>query len=193
MGIHTGPVSRVKDINAERNVAGGGINLAQRVMDCGGAGHILVSSAMADILSDVGRWRATLHDLGEAEVKHGVLIRIFNLYTADAGNPQTPQKLNTARKRKRIRKGAIVALVLVLLAAAGFVWFLHLNREPTVRSFTVTPSEVASGDTVMIDWDVINADDVELELEQVPFGQVTRICLINRFVSGHGLSRAVMG
>ncbi|MGO9516904.1 MAG: adenylate/guanylate cyclase domain-containing protein [Candidatus Korobacteraceae bacterium] len=172
MGIHTGPVFRVQDINAARNVAGGGINLAQRVMDCGDAGHILVSSAMADVLSDVRRWKATLHDLGEAEVKHGVRVHIFNLYTADAGNPQTPQKLRAAKTRKTIRRSEIVAGVLVLLAAAGFVWFLY--AEPTVRTFDVIPGEATSGETVTLHWDVINANDVELELEQVPFGEVTK-------------------
>src|SRR5580704_7871721 len=72
MGIHTGPVQRLEDINANRNVAGGGINLAQRVMDCGDAGHILVSSAVADMLSHRTIWKLMLHHLGAAEVKHGV-------------------------------------------------------------------------------------------------------------------------
>src|SRR5208283_5397513 len=93
MGVHTGPVYRVADINAARNVAGGGINMAQRVMDCGDAGHILVSHAVADVLSQLGTWNRSLHDLGEAEVKHGVRIHIYNLFTDDAGNPALPQKL----------------------------------------------------------------------------------------------------
>ena len=78
MGIHSGPVYRVADINAARNVAGGGINMAQRVMDCGDAGHILVSNAVADVLGQVGTWSKVLQDLGEAEVKHGVRIHIDN-------------------------------------------------------------------------------------------------------------------
>src|ERR1700722_3027812 len=93
MGIHTGPVYHVADINANRNVAGGGINIAQRVMDCGDAGHILVSRAVADVLMQVGRWKISLHELGEAEVKHGIRVHLFNLHTADAGNPKTPRKL----------------------------------------------------------------------------------------------------
>src|SRR5271163_3178591 len=92
MGIHTGPVYRVADINANRNVAGGGINMAQRVMDCADAGHILVSDTVADMLAQLSEWDKSLHDLGEAEVKHGVRVHIFNLYTNDAGNPELPQK-----------------------------------------------------------------------------------------------------
>ena len=98
MGIHTGPVYRVQDINAARNVAGGGINIAQRVMDCGDAGQILISSSVADVLDQVSTWKTALHDLGEAEVKHGVRVHIYNLYTDDAGNPELPQKLRTAQK-----------------------------------------------------------------------------------------------
>jgi serine/threonine protein kinase len=98
MGIHTGPVYRVADINANRNVAGGGINMAQRVMDCGDAGHILVSGALSDVLGQVSTWRQSLHDLGEAEVKHGVRVRIYNLYNDEYGNKETPKKLEAARK-----------------------------------------------------------------------------------------------
>jgi serine/threonine protein kinase len=97
MGIHTGPVYRVADINANRNVAGGGINMAQRVMDCGDAGHILVSGAVADVLGQVSTWRQALHDLGEAEVKHGVRVRIYNLYNDEVGNPELPHKIEAAR------------------------------------------------------------------------------------------------
>ena len=88
MGIHTGPVYRVADINDTRNVAGGGINIAQRVMDCGDAGHILVSKTVVDVLDQVSKWKTALHDLGEAEVKHGVRVHLYNLYTEDEGNPK---------------------------------------------------------------------------------------------------------
>jgi serine/threonine protein kinase len=97
MGIHTGPVYRVEDINAARNVAGGGINMAQRVMDCGDAGHILISKTVADVLEQVSTWNTALHDLGEAEVKHGVRVHLYNLYTDDAGNRELPQKLRAAQ------------------------------------------------------------------------------------------------
>src|ERR1700688_3614182 len=94
MGIHTGPVYRVADINANRNVAGGGINIAQRVMDCGDAGHILGSGTVAEVLSQVSTWNTTLHDLGEVEVKHGLRIHVYNLYTDEVGNKDSPKKVS---------------------------------------------------------------------------------------------------
>ncbi|HEX8634897.1 MAG TPA: protein kinase [Pyrinomonadaceae bacterium] len=93
MGVHAGPVYRVADINLQNNVAGGGINLAQRVMDCGDAGHILVSQTVAEVLRQLSQWQERLHDLGEAEVKHGERIHLYNLYTEEAGNPAPPAKL----------------------------------------------------------------------------------------------------
>jgi len=105
MGIHTGPVYRVADINANRNVAGGGINMAQRVMDCGDSGHILLSKAVADVLAQVSRWDGSLHDLGEAEVKHGVRVHLFNLYSEEAGNPKLPKKLSSARASHKSDSG----------------------------------------------------------------------------------------
>ena len=108
MGIHTGPVYRVADINANRNVAGGGINVAQRVMDCGDSGHILVSKAVADVLAQVSRWNGSLHDLGEVEVKHGVRVHLFNLYTEEAGNPKAPKKLSATRVLHKADPGKAV-------------------------------------------------------------------------------------
>ena len=92
MGIHSGPVSGVVDVNGRSNVAGAGINMAQRVMDCGDAGHILVSKHVADDLEQYGSGDRHLHDLGECEVKHGVRVSVVNLYTDDLGNPEVPQK-----------------------------------------------------------------------------------------------------
>ncbi len=93
MGIHTGPVYRVTNINDKMDVAGAGINMAQRVMDCADANHILVSDSAAGVLSQLGRWRDVLHDLGNVPVKHGVLVHVYNLCTASAGNPEVPHKL----------------------------------------------------------------------------------------------------
>src|SRR5260370_6143256 len=93
MGIRTGPVYRVADVNANRNVAGGGINFAQRVMDCGDGDHILVSKALADVLQQLSAWKDAIHDLGEHEVKHGVRIHLFNVFTDEFGNSQMPSKL----------------------------------------------------------------------------------------------------
>ncbi len=128
IGIHTGPVYRVPDINANLNVSGGGINLAQRVMDCGDAGHILVSQAVADVVGEVSAWRAALHDLGEAEVKHGVRIHLFNVYTGEAGNPARPRKLRIAARRKAIRRSEVAIAIAAIFIAGLVSWFLH--RRP---------------------------------------------------------------
>src|SRR5437868_1025281 len=92
MGIHSGPVNEVVDLNEQANIAGAGINVAQRVMDCGDAGHILLSKRVADDLEHYSRWRSLLHELGECKVKHGYSLSIFNLYNDTLGNPQLPQK-----------------------------------------------------------------------------------------------------
>jgi adenylate cyclase len=92
MGIHSGPVREVTDLNEQANIAGAGINMAQRVMDCGDAGHILLSKRVADDLEQYGRWRPLLHDLGTCEVKHGATLSIVNLYSDEIGNPETPKK-----------------------------------------------------------------------------------------------------
>jgi adenylate cyclase len=92
MGIHSGPVKEVTDLNEQANIAGAGINMAQRVMDCGDAGHILLSKRVADDLEQYGRWRPLLHDLGTCEVKHGATVGIVNLYSDEIGNPETPKK-----------------------------------------------------------------------------------------------------
>src|SRR5207253_4473909 len=88
MGIHSGPVNEVTDLNEQANIAGAGINMAQRVMDCGDAGHILLSKRLAEDLQQYGHWQPLLHDLGECEVKHGVRLGVVNLYRDDIGNPQ---------------------------------------------------------------------------------------------------------
>src|SRR6266576_709945 len=92
MGVHSGPVKEVTDLNEQANIAGAGINMAQRVMDCGDAGHILLSKRVADDLEQYGRWRPLLHDLGSCEVKHGATLGIVNLYSDEIGNPETPKK-----------------------------------------------------------------------------------------------------
>jgi adenylate cyclase len=97
MGVHSGPVSAVTDLNDRTNAAGIGINVAQRVMDCGDSGHILLSKRVAEDLQQYGRWRPYLHDLGEVDVKHGERVHVFNFYTEDAGNPEPPKKVPQAK------------------------------------------------------------------------------------------------
>src|SRR6201989_2712325 len=101
MGVHSGPVSAVTDVNDRVNAAGVGINVAQRLMDCGDAGHILLSKRVAEDLQQNGRWRPHLHDLGEVEVKHGDHVHVFNFYTDDAGNSDRPKKLIDAKQDHR--------------------------------------------------------------------------------------------
>ncbi len=93
MGIHSGPVSRATDINGKENVSGSGINTAQRVMDCGDAGHILLSNSSAEVLIQFETWAASIHDIGACEVKHGARLHLYNLYTGEVGNPECPAKL----------------------------------------------------------------------------------------------------
>ena len=138
MGIHSGAVYRVADINANRNVAGGGINIAQRVMDCGDAGHILVSAGVADMLGQLSGWSAALHSLGEAEVKHGVRLQLYNLYTDEIGNRELPQKLGAARKaaakthsRTRMKKlslGVVVTGIIAALVVGGLTYYRHWRQ-----------------------------------------------------------------
>src|SRR6516225_4610331 len=97
MGIHSGPVSGVVDVSGRSNIAGAGINIARRVMDCGDAGHILLSRHVADDLEQYRQWRSNLHDLGECEVKHDVRVHVVNLYTDEFGNPETPEKFQKTK------------------------------------------------------------------------------------------------
>ena len=97
MGVHSGPVDQIKDVNDRDNVAGAGINIAQRVMDCADAGHILVSKRVAEDLAQDRVWQPLLHDLGEIESKHGIKVAVFNLYSQDVGNPQPPTRLSQGR------------------------------------------------------------------------------------------------
>src|ERR1700720_2718418 len=108
MGIHSGPVSGVVDVNNRPNLTGAGINVAQRVMDCGDAGHILLSKHVAEDLEEYEQWRPLLHDLGACEVKHGVRVSVVNLYSDQFGNGTLPRKFETVqRRRTRLRWAAI--------------------------------------------------------------------------------------
>src|SRR5213592_4081230 len=99
MGVHSGPINRVTDVNEKTNIAGPGINVAQRVMDCGDTGHILLSAHVAEDLCQYRHWQSCLHDLGNCEVKFGLRLHLFNLYKDGLGNPQVPEKLRRGRRR----------------------------------------------------------------------------------------------
>jgi Tol biopolymer transport system component/class 3 adenylate cyclase len=126
MGIHTGPVYRVEDINANINVAGGGVNLAQRVMDCGDAGHILVSADTARFFSQVAAWADRLHDIGKTRVKHGVRLHLFSLYVSEAGNPELPRKL----RRERVRRSGMAGGVLLVGVVLAVVAWRNVHGPP---------------------------------------------------------------
>src|SRR5438034_2823525 len=137
MGVHSGPVSGVVDVSGRANIAGAGINIAQRVIECGDAEHILLSKHVAEDLEQLGHWKRNLHDLGEAEVKHGAHVSVVNLYTEELGNPEVPQKFRQARqkaavpafgeKRSRGRSWIIAAALIIVgaLALGGFLLFRH--------------------------------------------------------------------
>jgi adenylate cyclase len=130
MGIHSGPVSGVVDVNERTNVAGAGINIAQRVMNCGDAGHILLSHHVAEDLENYERWRPFLHDIGTFEVKHGARVNVTNLYSDEVGNGQLPSKLQAVRKhRARIRWAEVATALLVLAAVVAA--FIFVLRKPT--------------------------------------------------------------
>jgi TolB-like protein/class 3 adenylate cyclase len=117
MGIHSGPVSGIVDVNERPNLAGAGINTAQRVMECGDAGHILLSKHVAEDLEEYQQWRPLLHDLGACEVKHGVRVSVVNLHGNGVGNPQLPKKFQALKKRTaRVRSAVMIAALLVLVA-----------------------------------------------------------------------------
>ena len=147
MGIHSGPVSEVSDVNGRTNIAGAGINMAQRVMDCGDAGHILLSKHVAEDLEEYEQWRPLLHDLGTCEVKHGVRVSIVNVHADQVGNPQLPKKFRALKKhRARVRWAAITAALLALAAiVAGTAMFSRYRVGSTMaapeKSIAVLPFE----------------------------------------------------
>src|SRR5207249_1583322 len=109
IGIHSGPVNEITDLNEQANIAGAGINIAKRVMDCGDAGHILLSKHVAEDLEQYPQWRSLLHELGDWEVKHGVRVGLVNLYGDEIGNPEVPKKLQIFKHRARTQWTAITA------------------------------------------------------------------------------------
>jgi len=162
MGVDSGPVDQISDVNDRSNVAGAGINMAQRVMDCGDAGHILLSRRVAGDLGQYSNWQPHLHDLGEAEVKHGVIVSLVNFYTENLGNPAMPEKVQkaqrvaTLRARKLLRRrlGFAAALVLLAVVGLGALWWSKRASMSTVaptkalstKSIAVLPLENLSDD-----------------------------------------------
>src|SRR5262245_24919925 len=141
MGIHSGPVNEITDLNEPANIAGAGINIAQRVMDCADAGHILLSKHVAEDLEQYAHWKPLLHDLGPCEVKHGVRVDLFNLYSDEVGNPKLPTKLQAVRQhRARMRWVTAAAAIVVLgVIAAGYFYL----RRPAQLASAVAENSIA--------------------------------------------------
>ncbi len=136
MGIHSGPVSRVLDVNEQANVAGAGINIAQRVMSCGDAGHILISKRTSEDLTEYRFWRPFLHDIGACEVKHGIRVGLVNIFDDQIGNPALPAKVRHTRSHSRARW--LLGAALLVMAAAGLgIFGARVRGRP---GFEVSPS-----------------------------------------------------
>ena len=161
MGIHSGPVNRVTDVNDKTNFAGAGINVAQRVLDCGDAGHILLSAHIAEDLTQYRHWQPYLHDLGECEVKHGLRLHLFNLYKDNLGNPQVPEKLKRGKTSKqasavypitssRWPRVALIATLLVsavALVISSLIFFHRTSPPPTTSTH---PEKTAASQPIAI-------------------------------------------
>ena len=162
MGVHSGPVNRITDVNDKTNFAGSGINVAQRVLDCGDAGHILLSAHVAEDLAQYRDWQPCLHDLGECEVKHGLRLHLFNLCKENLGNPQVPEKLRRRRRWKQEsdivrpvslprRPRSLLVLALVVAALAMVISSLTFFQRVSLRMTPSTPpEETGSKGTVLI-------------------------------------------
>src|SRR6478752_97923 len=151
IGIHSGPVSEVTDVSGRANLAGAGINMAQRVMDCGDAGHILLSQHVADDLVHSRQWASRLRDLGECEVKHGVRLHLVNLDAEPLGNAAVPQKFRQTKVKpaQRSNVGWITALALVAILAAGAAYYFTQRPNAAAtpeKSIAVLPFENLSSD-----------------------------------------------
>jgi TolB-like protein/class 3 adenylate cyclase/Flp pilus assembly protein TadD len=157
MGIHSGPVNEVADLSDHKNIAGAGVNIAQRVMNCGDAGHILLSKHVVDDLEHYARWRPNLHDLGECEVKHGLRLHLFNLHDGSAGNARAPAKFSvkgSSRSTQRNFSIAFAMLALAIVVYGAFHFFLPRQPNPIAqdvsgvagKSIAVLPFDNLSGD-----------------------------------------------
>jgi TolB-like protein/class 3 adenylate cyclase len=139
IGVHSGPVSGVIDVNGQANLAGAGLNMAQRVMDCGDAGHILISKRVADDLGEYEHWRPLLHDVGECEVKHGMRVSIVNLHADEVGNPQLPKKVETLQKHRARTRWITLATALLVFTAAAAAFVLVARRS--IQSTSTIPEK----------------------------------------------------
>src|SRR5438309_2703710 len=181
MGIHSGPVHHVADVNKRENIAGAGINIAQRVMDCGDAGHILLSKRVADDLAQYRRWQPYLHELGDFEVKHGVVVSVVNLYADVVGNPNPPDRLKHGKRIPRRlvsssdrpkRSPMVIALVIVglmlfTLAALAIVFAPAILKQMRSGKTEGAPITAASATPAPL-------STVEKSIAVLPFDNMSR-------------------
>jgi TolB-like protein/class 3 adenylate cyclase/Tfp pilus assembly protein PilF len=155
MGVHSGPVSGVVDVSGRANIAGAGINTAQRVMDCGDTGHILLSKHVAEDLEQYGHWHRHLHDLGECEIKHGGRLSVVNLYTEELGNPEVPERFRHARPKAKTTtfgeepkpgkaRWPLIAAAVVLVGALAVGALLWSRRAAPTSAGVAAPSTPAA-------------------------------------------------
>src|SRR5438067_2954172 len=143
MGINSGPVDQVSDVNNQRYITGVGINMAQRVMDCGDAGHILLSRRVADDLAQYSEWKPYLHDLGRVEVKHRVKLEVVNFYNQEAGNSQLPGKLKSAARKRSTKKWMLAAAVVLIAAMSFVVLRISLRARSGASLLSVSEKSIA--------------------------------------------------
>src|SRR5438445_7631769 len=159
MGIHSGAVNEITDLNEQANIAGAGINIAQRIMDCGDAGHILLSRHVAEDLEQYRQWQPYLHDLGECEVKHGLCVHVVNFYTEEVGNPETPEKFRQSKETQTApatpvsdakpagRSRSMIAALIIIVAAAAAGSYIFSHRSGS----KVLPSSSASATPAILE------------------------------------------
>ena len=192
MGVHSGPVSGVIDVNGHANLAGAGLNMAQRVMACGDAGHILVSKHVAEDLEEYEHWRPLLHDLGTCEVKHGMRVGIANLYADQVGNPQLPKKFQALKKhRARMRWAGTTAALLALAAIVAGIAIFSRYRVPstlaaTDKSIAVLPFENLSEDKANAYFADGIQDEILTNLAKIADLKVISRTSVMKYKSGDG-------
>jgi tetratricopeptide (TPR) repeat protein len=183
MGIHSGPVNEITDLNEQANIAGAGINFAQRVMDCGDTGHILLSRHVAEDLEHYPRWKLCLHELGECEVKHGHKVSLVNFYDGEIGNRSVPGKIRCAKadQTKKFWKIASAAALIVLLGASALYYHSRQSKTLTDKD-TIVLADFANttGDPV---FDGTLRQGLASQLEQTPF-----ISLVSDSIIAHTLT-----
>ena len=198
MGIHSGPVNEVADVNERANITGAGINVAQRVMDCGDAGHILLSKHVADDLEQYPRWRPHLHDLGECEVKHGVRVHVFNLYTDGVGNPEVPEKFQRpdvevaapaakqAPSKWNIPNWVLMGAVVAVVVMGFLLWSKRTatTSSAPAKSIAVLPFENLSEDKANAYFTDGVQDEILTELAKIADLKVISRTSVMQYKSG---------